>query len=388
MNYSVLNVAAPFWRSLSTYLPTNNIITNVSSVFRTAPLRFFSSASDMRSCEKNIDSNSFNDSVVNKSREYYVKNTHELRDLVAQAEINLSPFKDDIKSNTRLINITPFKSNFYFKMESETTVNSFKVRGALNAILSYKKMGLDFNHVVAMSAGNHSQGVALAAKLLNIKSTIVMPENTDESKIRKTKSFGADVIIRGKSVNESFNFAKKLSKNDDSIFIHPFDDPYVIAGQATIGREIIKDLPSVSRVIAPCGGGGLISGLGCSLPDEVEILGVQSSNNPSMVYSLKVEKRSTLPFNKSIAGGIAVTQPGHLTLEICKKLNIECLEVDENTIKDTILYFLENNVKIEGASAAALSLALIKPMNALNGNTVFVNTGSNISEEIIQSLKS
>lgn len=196
-----------------------------------------------------------------------------LKDLVKKTEI------DHSLSATQLIG-----SEIFFKFENTQRTGSFKIRGAFNKIKNLteeeKKRG-----VVASSAGNHAQGVALSATLAQVKSTIVMPETAPLNKIAATRAYGADIILHGEIYDDAYAYARNLEKEKGLVFVHPFEDPRVIAGQGTIGLEILEQLPDVDCVVVPIGGGGLISGISLaikSLKPQCRIIGVQSDQTPGM----------------------------------------------------------------------------------------------------------
>lgn len=210
----------------------------------------------------------------------------------------------------------------YVKMENLQRTGSFKIRGAYNKIANLtdkeKQRG-----VIASSAGNHAQGVAVAAGIYGIKCTIVMPKHVPLSKATATRRYGAEVILYGEVYDEAYEEAMRLQKETQATFIHPFNDPLVIAGQGTIALEILEELPDVEVVVAPIGGGGLISGVALALKTlkpDVTVVGVQTKNMPSMAEAISQQKLVTVNGLLSIADGISVKTPGKLTFEVVKQL--------------------------------------------------------------------
>jgi threonine dehydratase len=242
------------------------------------------------------------------------------------------------------------------KFETFQHSSSFKDRGALVKLASLSDEERA-RGVIAMSAGNHAQGVAYHATRLGIPATIVMPKLTPFVKVEKTTQFGARVLLEGDSVDEAADYAHRLAAERNLTFIHPYDDPLIIAGQGTIGLEILTDAPDLEALVVPIGGGGLISGVAIAakaLKPEVEIVGVEAAACPSMY-----RRRAGLPeapLRPTIAEGIAVKTPGELTLPIVRELVGDILLVEEDAIEDAILTLLEvEKVVVEGAGAIGLA---------------------------------
>ena len=238
--------------------------------------------------------------------------------------------------------------------------------------------------VIASSAGNHAQGVALGAKMTGIKSTIVMPETAPLAKVTATKSYGAEVVLNGAVYDDAYAKAVEIQKETGATFLHPFDDEYVIAGQGTIGLEIFKQLDgNVDTILCPIGGGGIISGVAVAakgLNPNVKIIGVQTSNIPSMKVSKENGKVTTAFNGATIADGIAVKTPGSLTFDIINELVDEIITVSEEEIAQGILFLMEHQkVVAEGAGAvttAALLSGKYKPQK--DENVVCVISGGNV----------
>jgi threonine dehydratase len=242
------------------------------------------------------------------------------------------------------------------KFETFQHSSSFKDRGAYVKLASLSEEERT-RGVIAMSAGNHAQGVAYHATRLGIPATIVMPKLTPFVKVEKTAQFGARVLLEGDSVDEAAAYAHRLAAERNLTFIHPYDDPLIIAGQGTIGLEMLSDAPELDVLLVPIGGGGLISGVAIAakaLKPEVEIVGVQAAACPSMY-----RRRAGLPeapLRPTIAEGIAVKNPGELTLPIVRRLVSDILLVEEDAIEDAILTLLEvEKMVVEGAGAIGLA---------------------------------
>jgi threonine dehydratase len=269
----------------------------------------------------------------------------------------------------------------YLKMENLQKTGSFKVRGAANKILKLsdeeKKKG-----VLAASAGNHAQGVAMAASHIGIPSTIVMPESAPLVKVSATEGYGAKVILSGAVFDDAYQKALEIQSKTGAIFIHAFDDLDVMAGQGTIGLEILEDLPEVDTILVPIGGGGLIAGVAVavkSMKPAVRVIGVQASGAPSMVHALQVGKPEPLAQASTLADGIAVRQAGYLTYETVDQFVDEIVTVEEEEISEAILTLMERTKTIaEGAGAVSVAAALQRKVNLIGRKTVLILSGGNI----------
>ncbi len=255
--------------------------------------------------------------------------------------------------------------SIFLKLENLQMTGSFKERGALNRIatLTPEQAG---RGVVAASAGNHAQGVAYHATRRGIRSVIVMPLATPLVKVQATRGFGAEVLLHGANYDEACAEATRRCKADGMTFIHPFDDPLVIAGQGTIGLELLEQVDNLEAVVVPVGGGGLIGGLACALKERsarngqaVRVIGVQTSRLPSMQRAVREGRPVTLEPATTIADGIAVRRAGDLTLPLVQRYVDEIVTVDEDEIASAILTLLEREKTLaEGAGAAALAAIL------------------------------
>lgn len=273
----------------------------------------------------------------------------------------------------------------FLKLENLQKAGSFKIRGAY-----YKMAQLSPSQrekgVVAASAGNHAQGVAFASSLLGIHSTIVMPEGSSIAKQEATRSYGGEVIFFGSNVDEALDHAKELEKGGE-ILIHPFDDEDVIAGQGTIGLEILEDVPEIETIIVPIGGGGLISGISTIVKKKkphVKIIGVESAHASSTIASLKKKKIVEVNIRPTLADGIALRKVGEIPFPIIQENVDEVVAVREDEIASAILMLMERKrVVAEGAGAAPLA-ALLSGRPKIRGNRiVLVISGGNIDVHLL-----
>lgn len=275
----------------------------------------------------------------------------------------------------------------FLKAECLQRGGSFKIRGAYNKINrlteAEKKLG-----VIAASAGNHAQGVALAAQLHNIKATIVLPEFAPLTKINATRNYGAEVILKGSSFDEAVAYSKKLCEEQNATYVHAFEDEAIIAGQGTIGWEIVEDLASATLVVVPIGGGGIISGIALAVKNllpKVRVVGVQAENCSPVKESLKAGKPIEFVAKPTIADGIAVKRPGELTLPIIAEYVDEIVEVSEEEIARGIFHCVQNNrLVVEGAGVAGVAALLAGKIKIDKGDTVCtVLCGGNIDANLL-----
>jgi threonine dehydratase len=273
----------------------------------------------------------------------------------------------------------------FLKLENLQKTGSFKIRGAYYK-LSLLNPSVKRRGVVAASAGNHAQGVALASSLLGIQSTIVMPEGSSLAKQMATRSYGGEVVLFGKDTDEALGYAKKLAEDGRSL-IHPFDDTQIIAGQGTIGLEILEEVPGVEAIIIPIGGGGLISGIATIVKKrkpKVKIIGVQSNQAPSAFYSLKRNEIVEVKAKPTLADGIAIRRVGEITFPIIQKLVDEIVTVEEDEIASAILMLMERKrVVAEGAGAAPLAALLSRRWKVDSKKIVLVVSGGNIDVHLL-----
>jgi threonine dehydratase len=282
---------------------------------------------------------------------------------------------------------TEIGASAFLKAECLQRSGSFKVRGAFNKIsqLSDEEKA---RGVITASAGNHAQGVALAARLNNIKATIVLPERAPLTKVIATKAQGAEVILHGAVFDEAVAYSRVLEKERGLTYVHAFDDESVIAGQGTIGCEIVEDLPSVTVVVVPIGGGGIISGIAIaikSLIPEARIVGVQAANVAPVNDSLDAGHPVEVDFLPTIADGIAVKRPGQITLPIIREFVDDVVEVTEEEIARGIFHCVQNNrLVVEGAGAAGVAALLAKKIDLSSSDVVCpVLAGGNIDANLL-----
>ncbi|MBQ8689185.1 MAG: threonine ammonia-lyase [Clostridia bacterium] len=296
-----------------------------------------------------------------------------LRDVVRKTDIIFAP---KIKEGAEI----------YLKTENLQTTGSFKIRG------SYYKMSKltpeeRARGVVACSAGNHAQGVALAAQKNGIKAVICLPDGAPISKIEATKSYGAEVCLVEGVYDDAYRKALSLRDEEGYTFIHPFDDEDVIAGQGTIALELIEQIPNLDAVVVPIGGGGLISGIAYTLKavnPSIKVYGVQAMGAPSMYNSVNDGKIEELSAVSTIADGIAVKKPGNLTYEICSKYVDEIVTVTDDEISAAILALMEQHKLVtEGAGAVSVAAVMFGKINIDNKKTVCLLSGGNIDVTIL-----
>ena len=277
-------------------------------------------------------------------------------------------------------------NSVFLKLDNLQRTGAFKERGALNKLLTLTKNERE-RGVIAASAGNHAQGLAYHAGLHNIRALICMPLTTPLVKVSATRAYGADVVLHGANYDEACEEAVRRSLGENLTFVHPFDDDAVIAGQGTLGLEILAQHPEIEAIIAPIGGGGLIGGIACAVKEKtpkVRIIGVQPARLPSMKAAIAEGKPVTLPPAATIADGIAVRRAGDRTLPLVQKYVDDIVTVDEEEIANAILLLLEREKTLaEGAGAAAIA-ALINRKVELQGKRVAVLVcGGNIDVTLL-----
>jgi threonine dehydratase len=275
----------------------------------------------------------------------------------------------------------------FLKLENLQMTGSFKERGALNRLLTLTPAERERGLITA-SAGNHAQGVAYHAGRLGYPATIVMPETTPIIKVASTRAHGARVVLSGGSYDEAYAEARRLEQAESLTFVHPFDDPGVIAGQGTIGLELLVQVPDLDAVVVPVGGGGLISGVGVALKARrpgVRVIGVQSELLASMLAALESGSPVTLEGAQTLADGIAVKRTGDLTLEHARKVVDEVVTVSEEEIASAILYLLEKEkTVVEGAGAVGVAALMHHRLPRLAGKKVVaVISGGNIDVNLV-----
>ena len=276
----------------------------------------------------------------------------------------------------------------FLKFENLQFTASFKERGALNKLASLVAAGEPIKGVVAASAGNHAQGVAHHAQRLGLRAVIVMPVTTPMVKVERTRGFGAEVLLHGETFDEARGHALQIAANEQLTFVHPFDDALVIAGQGTIGIEMLRQQPSIDTLVIAVGGGGLISGIATAvraIKPGVEIIGVQTARFPAMVNAIKgtAHPQGT----STIAEGIAVGQPGEITRELIRQRVDDLVLVDEGDIEQAIVMLLEiEKTLVEGAGAAGLAALLKEPARYAGRRIGLVLCGGNIDPLLLAAI--
>ena len=303
----------------------------------------------------------------------FYKARYELSKVIRQTEVVQAP------------QVNP-ECDVYLRLECLQRRGSFKVRGACYMIsqLSDEEKA---HGVIACSAGNHAQGVALGATAHGIKSLICLPAGAPISKVEATKGYGADVCLVPGVYDDAYQKAIELRDEKGYTFVHPFDDPNVIAGQGTIGLELIDQVKDMDAVVVPVGGGGLISGVAFALKTlnpHIKVYGVQAAGAASMVQSLHVHKRECLSSVSTIADGICVKEPGELTYEICSKYVDDIVTVSEDEICAAILQLLEKEkVVAEGAGATSVAAVMFNKVPVKGKKVVCIVSGGNIDVTIL-----
>lgn len=277
-------------------------------------------------------------------------------------------------------------ADVHLKMENFQRTGSFKIRGATNRIVTLPEDAKE-KGVVTASAGNHAQGVALAASRSGVDSKIVMPEYAPISKINATQSYGAEVVLHGADYNDAADHAHEIEREEDRTYVHAFDDPYVMAGQGTIGLEIIEDLPEVETVLVPIGGGGLISGVATAIKGrnpDVRVVGVQAEGASSVAQSLQKGEIYERDSVDTIADGIATRRVGDRPFEVIRERVDEVVTVSDPEIAMALTYVLERGkTLVEGAGAAPLAALLFEKFDfepdevivpAMCGGNIDLNT--------------
>lgn len=305
------------------------------------------------------------------------------RQLTIAEVYNAAKVLQDVARHPKLIGPTKLnpEAEVYLKPENLQYTGSFKLRGAYYKIsqLSDEEKS---HGVIACSAGNHAQGVALGATHNGIKSVICLPAGAPISKIEATKALGAEVVLVPGVYDDAYAKALELQKEHNYTLVHPFDDPLVIAGQGTIGLEIIEEMPDVEAVIVPIGGGGLISGVAFTiktLKPDVKVYGVQAKGAPSMVDSIKKGERVRLDSVSTIADGIAVKEPGVNTFDLCSKYVDEIVTVSDDEVAAAILTLIEQQKLVaEGAGAVSVAAAMFNKVPIQGKKVVCLVSGGNI----------
>ncbi len=277
----------------------------------------------------------------------------------------------------------------YLKLECFQPVGVFKVRGAINKISSLSPAELERGLVTA-SSGNHGLAVAYAAKIYGAKTMVVVPENAVKEKVEALESYGADIVKYGKDYDEAYSKALEIQKEAGTTLVHPFEDPFVIAGQGTIGLELLEDVPNLDTIIVPVGGGGLISGISIvakTLKPELRIVGVQAEGAPAVYRSWKAGKIVETDSVNTVADGLAARKPLDLTFGIIKRYVDTFLLVSEEEIGEAVLALLHDaHILAEPSGAASLAALLFKYHPKPDEKVAVIVSGANISIDYLASL--
>jgi threonine dehydratase len=307
--------------------------------------------------------------------------------------INAQSVLKNVVKNTPLERSKSFstmsEADVYLKLENFQTTGSFKVRGAYYKIknLSPEEAA---KGVLCASAGNHAQGVAYAASSLGVKSTVFMPVFAPPLKVIATRAYGAEVVLTGDTFDDAFNAAVEFGKKTGATFVHPFNDPYIIAGQGTIGLEIFEQLRDVEDVVVPIGGGGLIAGIAIALKQlnpRIRLIGVEADGAQSMKVSIEKGEPVSLNSANTIADGIAVKSPGNLTFDVTRKLVDELVVVNDAEMARTA-YLLLQRAKIltEPAGVAAMAAVMYQKTNTKGRKVVPIISGGNANMSILEQI--
>jgi len=294
----------------------------------------------------------------------------------------------DVIRETDMIPATNIKTNcdLFLKTENLQNTGSFKLRGAYFEMSQMNQEERD-KGVVACSAGNHAQGVGFAARALGIKATIFLPSTAPISKVEATRQYGAEIRLVDGVYDDAFNEAVKYQQETGAAFVHPFNDEDVIAGQGTIGLEILKQLPHMDAVIVPIGGGGLISGIAYvikKLKPDCKVYGVQAEGACSMSNAMEQNKRCTLSAVSTFADGIAVKCPGELTFDMCQKYVDQVITVNDDEIATAILTLMEQQKLVsEGAGAVAVAAVMFNKLPLEGQRVCAIVSGGNIDVNIL-----
>jgi len=298
---------------------------------------------------------------------------------------------EDVVVNTPLA-FAPYLSelsqgSIYLKKENLQVTGAFKIRGAYNKIASLTPQERSCG-VIAASAGNHAQGVALSASKFQIKAIIVMPESTPLTKVNGVKHFGADVILHGSNYDEAYAFATEYAEKHSLTFVHPFEDEEVIAGQGTVALEILEKCSDLDAVVIPVGGGGLIAGMSAAIKainPHVEVIGVSASGAPAFKKSYELKKAVDTTSVRTIADGIAVRDTSAITLKYALESVDRIISVDDEEIASAILYLLEKQkLVVEGAGSVGVAALLHNKLGDVSGKKIaIVLSGGNMDVTLL-----
>ena len=277
----------------------------------------------------------------------------------------------------------------YLKCENRQKTGSFKIRGASNKLAALQERG-EAKAVVASSAGNHAQGVACAAKKLGVPATIVMPRAASIAKVQATRGYGAKVVLEGDCYDDAYACARKICDEEGATFLHPYNDIEVIAGQGTLGLEILSDLPYVDMIVVPAGGGGLLAGVAAAVKlinPRVKVYGVQAEGADAIAQSFRQKGLVQTDAVSTIADGIAVKAPGDITVELINRHADGVVTVSDTEIADAMLLLMERCKQIvEPSGAASVAAVLSGKIDVKGKRVVCVLSGGNIDVSFVQSI--
>jgi threonine dehydratase len=313
--------------------------------------------------------------------------------------LNLQTIKEAMRRISPIVHQSPLQGcrtlsemtdrNIYLKLENIQKTGSFKIRGAANKIYGLSEAEAACG-VICASAGNHAQGVAWAANARGVCATVVMPTRAPVAKVRATEAYGAKVILHGDTYDDAYQYARQLQHDQGLTFIHAFDDDAVMAGQGTIALEIMAKLFDVDAIIAPIGGGGLIAGLAVAAKEhnpKIKLIGVQAAGAAAMVQSLARGAVISLPSVQTIADGIAVKRPGELTFRYIQQYVDDVVMVDEEEIKNGMLFMLERaKMMTEGAGVTGVAALLAGKIDVNAQNIAVVVSGGNIDPLLLSNI--
>lgn len=312
--------------------------------------------------------------MLNLEKIYKAK--EQIKDIVVDTPFSYAPYLSEIA-----------ECEVYLKKENLQVTGAFKIRGAYNKIASLSDEQRACG-VIAASAGNHAQGVALSASKFGIRAVIVMPESTPLTKVNGVKHFGAEVILAGENYDEAYAYAFEYGEKNSLTFVHPFEDEYVMAGQGTVALDILEKCEDVDAVIIPVGGGGLISGMACAIKEinpNIEVIGVGASGAPALKNSYELKKAIDSVSVRTIADGIAVRDTSEITLAHMLKTVDRFISVDDEEIASAILFLLEKQkLVVEGAGAVGVAALLHSKLEHLKGKKVaLVLSGGNMDVTLL-----
>ncbi|MDI3256493.1 MAG: threonine ammonia-lyase [Kyrpidia sp.] len=310
--------------------------------------------------------------------------------------LTITDVEEARRTATGVARITPLRLTHTFsnmagcevwlKLENLQKTGSFKIRGSYNKVRKLPPEAKD-RGVIAASAGNHAQGVAYAAARAGISSTVVMPENAALSKMKATAEYGARVLLHGADYDEAHRFAEEYQRKHGAVFVHAFEDPDVVAGQGTVGLEILEQCPDLDAVVVPIGGGGLIAGIALavkSLKPPIRVYGVEAAGAASMKASLRAGTPVGLKSAHTLADGIAVKKPGRLTLQMVQQYVDDVVAVDDEEIARTMLLLLERyKLLVEGSGAAAPAALLSHRLPVEGKKVAAVVSGGNVDGTVL-----